>query len=98
MATNMWCKSTPGIPDSSSSGMPARQLEATNDLVHGREPDARRTPRGRAGGDTAVVEPSRGVLDEAHGATTLEEPADRGVVTHVGGHAEDDDLVRTEPL
>src|SRR3954470_3449745 len=98
MATNMWCKSTPGIPDSSSSGMPARQLQGADDLFDGRELDARLAPGSGAGGDTGVIEPPRGVLHEPRAPAALEEAADRGVVTHVAGDAEHDDLVGVEVL
>src|SRR3954462_15802702 len=94
----MWCKSTPGIPDSSSSGMPARQLQGADDLVDGRELDAGLAPGSGAARDTGVIEPPRGVLHEPHAPAALEEAADRSVVTHVAGDAEHDDLVRVEVL
>src|SRR5207237_8777535 len=66
-------------------------------LVDRGELDARVPPGGRAVRDAALVQAARGILDEAHLASTLEETADRRVVADVGGDAEDGDLVRIEP-
>src|SRR5919109_1441474 len=46
-------------------------LEAVYDLVRCCERDASLAPRGRAGGDALLVEPTRGVLDEAHAPASL---------------------------
>src|SRR5438105_15252692 len=97
MATNTWCKSTPSIPYSSSSGNAARQLEGRNHLVNGGEFDPRFAPGGHAGRHAALVQASRRILDEAHPASALEQAADRRVVADVRRHAEEDDLVRVEP-
>src|SRR5262245_5855482 len=98
MATKMWWRSTPGIPDSSSSGMPPRQLEPCDHLVDRGKPDALRLPVSGARHDIAVIEPARGVRDETNLPAPLEKSADSRVVADVRRDAEHNDLVRIEML
>src|SRR2546423_12256651 len=98
MATKAWCKSTPSIPYSSSSGNAARQLEGRNHLVGRGEFDPRVAPVSRTGGHAVLVQASRRVLDETHLPAPLKKCTYRRVITDVGGDAEDDDLVWIEGL
>src|SRR6266567_3763564 len=84
----------PTLPHLGQGGYPLN--EGADDRVGGRELHAPFTPRRGAGGDAALVESPRRILHEAHATATVQEPADRRVVTDVCGDAEDDDLVRVE--
>src|SRR5437588_7454109 len=114
MATKVWCRSTPGIPYSSSSGRAGRQpeapawrrrieaasacLEGGDDLVDRGEFDAGAAPGGCTGCNPAFVQTTGGILHELHPPAPLEEAPDRGVGADVRGNPEQDDLVGIEPL
>src|SRR3954454_23974011 len=72
--------------------------EVRNHLVRGAERDSGVPPGARASRHTRVVEPARRVFDEPHPEAPVEETTDRRIVADVGRDAEDDDLVRIQPL
>src|SRR5207249_334883 len=82
----------------SSIGMHQPSLERLDGLVNRREAHACIAPGGGARGRACVVEPARRLLDEDDWKAAREEAANRRVVAHVGGNAEEDDLLRLEAL
>src|SRR5437868_5460622 len=73
-------------------------LEEREHLVNRRRYDAALTPVRQARCRALHVEAAGGILDEADAPPALEHPEDRQVVADVRGDAEDDHLLRVEPL
>src|SRR5437764_8033188 len=82
------------VPTAAESEYPL--IEGFENRFDRGERDASLPPRGRAGRDPCLVEPTGGVLDEANASSAVEQSPDRCVIADVRGDTEENHLVRIE--